>query len=1012
MKKIILICFCCGFLVSPALAQQQDSIAKAREEANALDAAMRKRSEEDSAYQVKFNALRYSMQKRFRPSGVKFANESFFDNFFVGLWGGYNRIIPRAGVDLTGGAEVGLSLTKFLTPATGLRLSGSWMSANRKSDNEKWSSYSMTADHLFNLASAIGGYNPNRTFEVMTVAGFGYHLSSLAGKKKSAGDFHMGLNLKLNTGTRLDIFAEPRLSFYTDGIDLSSEQNWHKYDAGLSMMFGFNYRLGTFYKHGTNERSEESFMENTFISAGMGLQFQNSALVRQQGIMGSMGPMFHLSVGKWFLDPFGLRLTAFGSNNSWKRQEDGNMDYMTMYAGGRGEVMINPIAFFNKDVHDMRWGIIPMFGVEMGVMKKQDTKGLISKTYAGWTGGLQFKYYVSNNFAFYLEPRMSRVPYSFTERTTSGKVNEFSFYDNVFNASIGIELRRPTRSEWRELAASKDGFQPYFFAQVGAGVASPLQLYRSASRRPGYMLGAALGRQFTPISGVRVGLDVNNASVYTYGVNTLGEPNKTLNRYTFTNFSLNYMFDISNWVIGYDPNRKFGAEIFAGPVITKNFDPGKMYVGGDGGVRAYWKLLDQFDIYAEPRIRVYSQRYMPASRGAGTPFQLSMTMGTSYRFGNSFNRSLTTNFGDGTFWGNTFVSAAVGAQNIVKSNSGINPLVAAGPQFSLSIGKWLLPFWAIRASAFGGYSSWGRVKMDKTPVDRLTARFGGRVEAMFNVLAIGKDDWRESRWSLSPMLGLEFGKLMQQLPTESSSSVKKNYSGVTAALQAKYNVTDAIGIFVEPRLSRLPYTLAGTSSKGTNTRISAVDNVMSFNVGFEFRRASKENLSRNSNNDFMPYYFASFQTGGAMPMHKMRYTARKLGFLVGATAGRQFTPVSGARVGFDFSSTPGIGKKLDANSSINLSADYLFDISNFAGGYDPDNKFGVEALAGLVVSLGATPNKLAVGGEGGFRTYYKLPQDFDIYLEPKIRMYAKNQLYGSSATPLEMMLSLGMSYKF
>ena len=56
------------------------------------------------------------------------------------------------------------------------------------------------------------------------------------------------------------------------------------------------------------------------------------------------------------------------------------------------------------------------------------------------------------------------------------------------------------------------------------------------------------------------------------------------------------MFDISNWVIGYDPERKFGTEVFAGPVITRCFDPGKTYVGGEGGVRPYWRLGEQFDV--------------------------------------------------------------------------------------------------------------------------------------------------------------------------------------------------------------------------------------------------------------------------------------------------------------------------------------------------------------------------------------------------------------------------------
>lgn len=1006
MKKYILICFCCGFFISPALAQQQDSIAKAREEADALDAAMRKRSEDDSAYQVKFNALRYSMQKRYRPKGAKFVNDRFFDNFFVAAWGGYNRIIPRTGVELTGATELGLSLSKFFTSNTGLRLSGSWSSAKRKSDNEPWKSYSITVDHLYNLSSAVAGYNPNRIFEISTVGGLGYHMSSLASQRKSAADFHVGMQLKLNTGTRLDFFAEPRLTFYTDGIDVSNEKNWHKYDAGLSAIVGMSYRLGTFYKNGSKEPDDESFMENTFISAGMGLQFQNSALVRQQGVLGSMGPTFHLAVGKWFAEPFGIRMSTFGSYNSWKRYEQGDLDYMTIYAGGRAEAMINPIAFFKKDIRDMRWGIVPMFGVEVGMMKKQDVKGSINKNYIGWTGGLQLKYYVSDNFAFYIEPRMSKVPYTFNQATTSGKINEFSYYDHIINASIGIELRRPTRPQWKELAAFKDGFVPYYYAQVGAGVASPQQLNRSVSRRPGYMLTTAIGRQFTPISGARLNIDVNNASTYA--------EKGFINRYSFASFSLDYMFDISNLVAGYDPERKFGVEIAAGPVLSRDLDSKVNYVGGEGGVRAYLNLLDQFDIYAEPKIRMYKNRYMPATRGMGTPLQFSFVMGTSYRFGTSYNKSLVTNFGDGTFMGNAFVSASVGSQYLLNSGSGINPMVAAGPTFNVSVGKWLLPFWGLRFSAFGGYSTWGRIKDKKVSIDRLTSRFGGRVEALFNVLAIGKEDVREQRWGLSPMLGLEFGKMDKQSNSVLVASAKRSYAGVTAALQAKYFVTDNIGLFVEPRLSRLPYAYTTATGKGGVQRVSSVDNVMSINFGLEFRRSSKNDLKRLASfkDEFEPYYFASYQMGATMPMHKMRYTSRKLGYVVEGSVGRQFSPISALRASLDYSSLPGNGKIINENAFFNLSLDYMFDIGNYLGGYDPERKFGVNALAGLVLSLGAEPNKVSLGGEGGFHAYYKLPHGFDVFVEPKLRIHAKKILYGSSATPLQMMLSVGTTYKF
>lgn len=184
-----------------------------RDAAAAQDSAMQRRSQADTAYRVKYNALKYSMQKRYQPQGREFVNKKFLDNFFVSFWGGYNRIIPQGGMNLSGGPEIGLSVSKFFSPKNGVRLYGNWQSANRQSDNEKWTNYTFGVDHIFNLSTALAGYNPYRMLELSTVEGLGVHLASLAGEKQKAADFHLGLQMKISTGTRLDVFMEPGISF-------------------------------------------------------------------------------------------------------------------------------------------------------------------------------------------------------------------------------------------------------------------------------------------------------------------------------------------------------------------------------------------------------------------------------------------------------------------------------------------------------------------------------------------------------------------------------------------------------------------------------------------------------------------------------------------------------------------------------------------------------------------------------------------------------------------------------
>ncbi|QIU93893.1 hypothetical protein BacF7301_06925 [Bacteroides faecium] len=1009
MKRYILTYVCCGMLAGGVMAQQQDSIAKMRDAAAAQDSAMQRRSQADTAYRVKYNALSYSMQKRYQPQGREFVNKKFLDNFFVSFWGGYNRIIPQGGMNLSGGPEIGLSVSKFFSPKNGVRLLGSWQSANRQSDNEKWTNYTFGVDHIFNLSTALGGYNPYRMLELSTVEGLGVHLASLAGEKQKAIDFHLGLQMKISTGTRLDVFMEPGISFYTDGIDISGNNNSHGYDIGFNARVGMNYRLGTFTPRGSTEAGDENFLDNTFISAGMGLQAQNSSLAREQGLLGSTGPIFSVAAGKWFLDLFGFRLSAFGSYDVWKANQKLGIDRMTMYAGGRAEVMLNPFAFFKKDVRSMKWGIVPMFGVELGMMKKQDERELVSKSYTGMTGGIQFKYYPTENLAFFVEPRMSFVPYTFTEKTISGKVNEYSFMDKLMNVSVGVELRRPTRPQWQQLAKLRGDFTPYYYTSYAVGMTMPQQLNRPTSRRPGFIIGAAVGRQLSSLSGVRLGLDFNNAA-------TRSSDNK-IDRYTFMSLSLDYMFDISNWVIGYDPERKFGTEVFGGPVVTRCFDPGKTYVGLEGGVRPYWRLGGQFDVFAEPKLRVYTKRYMNTPGGKGTPLQLSFALGTSYRFNPSYRKSLTeSGFGDGTIWGNTFISGGVGFQSLVGSSRSMDALASAGPTMSISVGKWLLPFWGLRFSGFAGISSWRQATSEYgTLSDKRTMQGGIRVESMFDILSFWKYD-KERRWGIVPMLGLELGKVRRQSEKIRVSAAGAAYAGITAGLQCKYYVSDAMALFIEPRFSRVPYSYRDIHVEDNyiGPRTSVADNVMSVQIGLEFRRAGGRTLKELAalRKEFEPYYFASWNVGANMPVHRVKYdSGAGLGVLIGVSGGRQFFPCSGARVGLDYTALPG-RNGADARKLISVSADYLFDITHFMGGYNPERKFGVEILAGPVLAFGSEPNKTTFGLEGGLHFYYKLVKGFGVFAEPRIRMYTKNILAGGDLTPVHAAFSVGTSYRF
>ena len=106
----------------------------------------------------------------------------------------------------------------------------------------------------------------------------------------------------------------------------------------------------------------------------------------------------------------------------------------------------------------------------------------------------------------------------------------------------------------------------------------------------------------------------------------------------------------------------------------------------------------------------FIQNAIMNSRGGakGTPLQLSFALGTSYRFNPALRKNLTeSGFGDGTIWGNTFISGGVGFQSLVGPSRSMDAFASAGPTMSVSVGKWLLPYWGVTFFRFWRESAVG-----------------------------------------------------------------------------------------------------------------------------------------------------------------------------------------------------------------------------------------------------------------------------------------------------------------
>lgn len=393
-----------------------------------------------------FNALDYSMQKRYRPKNMEFANKKWADNNFVELNIGVEDFLNREGSEMGLYKIFSAGYGKMFTPVHGARvnLNGGWALHKRTSDS--YMRVGLQASHLFNITAYMKGYNPSRIFELSTVLGLGYTYSKMIDKSSfNVGEIHAGIQMRLRLVDNLSLMLEPTIGLYSDGIDHYTKTNWHKYDVGYGAKLGLIYDIN---KSASVSKKAGGNSGSTFVSLAGGIQYQYSDIVREMGIKNSLGPHIAASAGKWFLPYLGVRGSLFYGGDTWNRHGVYNDERILVaenklncsYIGARIEAMVNVLEFAELDVN--RWLAVSVIGgLEIARMNKTDVTQSVKYTYLAFTGGLQAKYKVNSRWGVFVEPRLSLVPYSYVPKNSQGTVltDRTKYSDNIYNFNVGVE---------------------------------------------------------------------------------------------------------------------------------------------------------------------------------------------------------------------------------------------------------------------------------------------------------------------------------------------------------------------------------------------------------------------------------------------------------------------------------------------------------------------------------------------------------------------------------------------
>lgn len=953
--------------------------------------------ESDMPRRIGYNALDFFEQGRYKPDYSLFSNNRFTDNMSVGLFGGVDGIFQREGFSFLAGPRLGIYVSKFFSPISGLELSASMGRNRNKFDDYYLNSYNISADYDFNLTSFINDYNPYRVFQVISSQGVGVNFAKYRNESEAAFDMHWGLKFKFVTKSQVNFFVEPRLTFYTDGIDLSEKNNWRRYDIGYGTFLGIDYSFGN-RLIGSGETVKYTGWNGLFVGFAGGVQTSLDGIVGDIALKRALGPSLSVTVGKWFSSFAGMKTSMFGSANSWTTGGvTSNPSFLgqAAYWGGRFEAMFNLMGFSER-TKVSPFTVEPSAGIEYGLAFKQ-MNDVRRKSYLGATAAVQFKYRLYHDLAFYIEPRYSFVP--FRNVTSTGETVK---NDRVLSVNFGVEAINLGRGTGKTslLPREVDEFTPHFTFSSGIGGAVVVQQRHFINRAISHMSNIGIGYWFNSVSGLR--LDGNLGTAISRMPNDLAQVN--------VSGSLNYTINVVNLLAGYDNERRWDAEVFVGPLlgyVAKTGHPLKLNYGVQAGGRLSYKVSGNFDFYAEPRMHAYTKRLFPVNTGAIA--MANLNFGGTYHFAYRGIRPAGVKANNG-FLDNTFFGASMGAVNTWENfRSGLpsdKVWNATGAEYSVYLGKWLTPYIGLKASLLGNFYSHGISMVDGVR-DKVNAYAGAGLEMMFNPFRLGNHG-KNFKVELVPMAGIRANQIFRQ--TDRKDLLKGQVTSFTMAMQVRYNVANNMAIVLEPRWTRAPFNDGVTRVR---------EDMLALNLGVELLHSHDKNHKSIAvqRKGYKRYGFVSLNGGLNSQLVSERYNGIKLGYGIEVYAGYSVTPSSAFRVGYDLCMLPPRSSKVEKPEfhGNNIAVNYMLDLSNFIAGYDSSRKVGFSMFAGPVFSFqGKGEAKVfRIGGEAGALGYVNLTDKLVLNLQPKGRVFLPStKVAGTNYRQLIFDFTAGLTYRF
>ena len=887
----------------------------------------------------------------------------------------------------------------------GIRLQAEWMKEAQAffdsygSGIEKftYNNYLLSTDYQINLFNAMAGYDPLRRWNVYMYAG----PTLLLGDGGAA--------FAANVGGMVTYNITPNLSlFYSHTVYRMPKTRYpHHMVYTRDGIFTNNLNVGIMYNFDRdNNIFAAASQRRFFFEYGFGPAYTGRTPLRFRNTRGFDA---NASIGWWFSSAFALRGGVHVTNADWQTTQYANED-TKLLVGTRGiaaDLLINPLGFVKDYNWEMPFGFNLVGGYEFGQGKRTMTPYADSfeGNYTALRGGVQLWARLANGLRFTLEPMVSSVKLK--------GVNGYNYNEYALKAGVAVLFKRQAERNYPDVPSDEVRNIPKkgYFLGVGMGWSNTIWDWRFSGYQHGVLKNATIfgGYHFNELHGIRLQSEWMREKIAfpNYASQVKLKPNNYL-------LSLDYQFNLYNYMAGYDPSCRWNVYLYGGPTLAVG-DGGTKLAANVGGMVTY-NLTPDVSLFYSHTIYRFNKHYYPTSlvyTRDGT-YTNNLNIGVMYSF-DAFRNFLIRDDEGNLMRRPLFLEYGIGPTFMSKTP--LKGFKTTGFDSKFLVGWWANSAVGVRGGAHVTNANWDKGSFMGDDVTLLIGTRGALFDLLINPLGfVSHYDWN-SPLGFNVFGGYEIGH------------AKKTSAGFVNTFEGNYHTFRVGGQLWAKLTNDLRLTFEPTFSA---IKLSASDdnrhNQFALNVGVSMLMRSKkfrdydETLPEEKRYNLpLQGFFVGGGFGWNNTIWRWKFSSQKGDLLKNAMAfaGYNFSTVHGVRVQGEWmrekmDNNEGAGIYTEHFNNVLVSFDYQINALNSISGFDPARRWNVYFYGGptMLMGTGGFKGALNVGGQVGYSINRNLSLFYShtVYRMPNGR-YPHSQPFTKNGT-FTNNLNIGLMYNF